>query len=76
MLDYEGSSTELVGSSGAELRHNPLIQLKTRFTCTSNVHVRKRQFYPLDSTKTLRSNTGVYSDISPNSTGRSRDSLP
>jgi hypothetical protein len=22
------------------------------FTCTSNVHVRKRQFYPLDSTKT------------------------
>jgi hypothetical protein len=24
MLDYEGSSTELVGSSGAELRHNPL----------------------------------------------------
>ena len=31
MLDYEGSSTELVGSSGAELRHNPLsFQLKTR----------------------------------------------
>jgi hypothetical protein len=28
---FKGSSTELVGSSGAELRHNPLsFQLKTR----------------------------------------------
>ncbi len=36
------------------------------FTCTSNVHVRKRQFYPLDSTKTQKYvQTGRYLDTSP-----------
>ena len=57
MLDYEGSSTELVGSSGAELRHNPLsFQLKTRLL-RARAGARERpdiiKKHPLKTSKTL-----------------------
>ena len=59
MLDYEGSSTELVGSSGAELRHNPLsFQQKTRLLrARARAGARERpdiiKKHPLKTSKTL-----------------------
>ena len=56
-LLYFGSSTELVGSSGAELRHNPLsFQLKTRLL-RARARARERpdiiKKHPLKTSKTL-----------------------
>jgi four helix bundle protein len=64
MLDYEGSSTELVGSSGAELRHNPLsFQLKTRLL-RARAGARERpdiiKKHPLKTSKTHYEKLDVY----------------